>query len=796
MRRAVAGAGWPWSADGRAPSADVAGALFARLTVLPAVLIVAWLIPGLPLLLAGDFLPVPMLLISVPLAVALAVNGLRRVPASWPRLLSGGRTTDPAWTTWLGLLATVAIVAGLTAWQLTKASEALIVVRSPGAFLQAGYWIAQHGSLPIPEMARYFGGAHPGLSFTSTGFLAHGGSLFPAAAPGLPMLLAGAFWVHGITAATAVGPVLGGLATFTFAGLVARLAGAQWAPAGALLLGLSLPQQYIGRTTLSETALQILLFGGLCLLADSMALRSSPPGPVRPVPAGAATAVEVTAPVPLVGPDQTAVLPLPVAGRSKLTSRLASVRRALVPSRFGPWLTPQRSLAALAGLALGFGLLISLDGLVYLLVVIPFCGALFASHRPEASAFPAGCVFGICYGLLGCYLLDRPFLDSVGKTVALSGLVAIWLIAVCLVVIELARFTRVRTLVPAVLAKRPLRWLPEAGAAIVAAALTGFAVRPYIQTVRGHPTRAEYHLVATLQRAQGLPVDPTRLYAEQTLYWVIWYIGLPTVLLGGFGVAILARRCLRALLTWRDPAGIWRAWGLPLAIICGASVVPLWSPDIDPDQPWASRRLVVTVIPGLIICALWASSWLTRRARDRGASQVTGAVVALACIAAMLVPTVSTTFGLGFSHSGKSGGLHPVAQGMALSRIGAGEVSAVADLCAQLPGNASVVIIGWPAAAEFTQLVRGMCGVPVAWMPGRPVTAVDSVIGSIAAAGRKPLLLAGRESQLAPFGGTPIRVLDLATAQDPQDLTRLPTASVPVRYQIWLTAPGAAGVGA
>ena len=44
----------------RQPSYPAAGgAAFARLTVLPAILLMAWLLPGLPLLLAGEFLPAP-----------------------------------------------------------------------------------------------------------------------------------------------------------------------------------------------------------------------------------------------------------------------------------------------------------------------------------------------------------------------------------------------------------------------------------------------------------------------------------------------------------------------------------------------------------------------------------------------------------------------------------------------------------------------------------------------------------------------------------------------------------------
>jgi hypothetical protein len=764
---------------------------------LPALIILAWLIPGLPLLLGNYFLPVPMLLISVPLIVALSVNGLRVVPASWPRLLSADRTAEPGWTVWFGLLATVAIVAGLTGWQLIERSEALIVLRDPGEYLQAGYWLAQHGSLPIPEMTKAFGGAHAGLNFASSGFLARGASIYPAAMPGLPLLLAGAFWVHGISAATVAGPVLGGLATLAFAGLVGRLVGPQWAPAGALVLGLTLPQQYVGRTSLSETALQIVLFGGLCLLADSLALRVLRTPDAQRVPArppDPAGQPDITPGADAPGRDETVVLPSPIVAESRSTVLLAAARRLAWPGRLGQWLTPQRLLAALAGLSLGFGLLISLDAIIYLIPVIPFGCALVMGRRPQAAPFLVGSLVGIFYGLLGCYLLDRPFIDTVGQTVALAGVVAVWLVALGCLAFQLRRIGRVRAFVPKTLARRPLRWLPELCAALTLAAFIWFAVRPYVQTVRGHPGLAERHFIALLQRLQGLPLDPTRLYSEQTLYWVIWYIGLPTVLLGAFGLALVVRRCVRALLTWRDPKGVWREWGLPLAVIAAGSAVALWDPGIVPDQPWASRRLIVMAIPGLIIFALWAASWLARRARDRGARPVTAGVAGVFCVAAMLVPTISTTFGVGLTHSGKSGGLTPVAQGLARSRTGAGEIGAVADLCAQIPANASVVIVDWTTASQFSQAIRGMCGVPVAWMAGQPATAVNGVIGSISAAGRRPVLLAGTRQKLTGFGGAPVRVLNLVTTEDPHDLTQLPTTPQSVHYQVWMTAPSSSAV--
>jgi hypothetical protein len=738
--------------------ADAAGVLLARLTLLPAVLMLAWLIPGVPLLLGRSFEPAPMLLISVPLAAVFVVVGLRIVPAGSPRLLPAGRAGEPAWTRWFGLLATVAVVAGLTGWQLIERSQALIVVRDPGAYLQTGYWIAQHGSLPIPQSLASFGGAHPGLQFASTGFLAHGAGIYPAVTPGLPIVLAGAFWVHGVTAATAASAILGGLAVLSFAGLVARLVGPQWAPAGALVLGISMPQQYVSRTTLSETALQITLFGGLCLLADSVGLRAARP---------AAGWVMLARPA-----DQAAAW----------WARLVS---------------PERALAALAGLSLGFGAVLSLDELPYLAAVVPFCCALIVGHRPQATTFPVGIFVGVGYGLLGAFVLDRPFFDSVGQSVSLDGVVAVWLIAASVVVIYLARIGWMRRVVPRALAARPLRWLPWAGALVVLTALIGLFVRPYVQRMHGYPSLADYNFITSLQRQQGLPVDPTRTYAEQTLYWLIWYIGLPTVLLGMFGVALVVRRSLGALLTWRDPTSVWRMWALPTAMICVGTAAVLWAPDTVPDQPWASRRLVVIAVPALILCALWAASSLGRRARDRGAKALTAAVAGLFCVAAMLVPTVATTFGLGVSHSGSSGGLRLVTQeGMALQRVGAGQTEAVGSLCAQIARNASVVIVDGPTAAEFAQVVRGMCGVPTAWMSPQPAASVRSAVASIVAAGRQPVLLAASAQQLAAFGGSPEQVLRLTTNGDPHELTQLPTSPQQITYQVWMTVPAARSFGA
>lgn len=736
---------------------EVGDAGFARFTLLPVILVMAWLLPGLPLLFAGSFVPVPMLLISVPLTVVLVVIGLRKVPLTWPRALAGARR-ERRRDGWYGLAGTLVVAVGFAIWQFIFRSESVIVLRGPGAYLQTGYWIAQHGSLPIPQSLAAFGGAHPGLAFSSIGFFASGNSVVPGSTAGLPMLLAGAFWVHGISAATALGPIIGGLAILAFGGLTGRLAGPRWAPAGALVLGFTLPEQYASRAALTETAAQVLLFGGLCFVCDAVTLTAA---------------------------GRTGLLP-PAAGQTA-----GGRRRWQRPPSWKRWYTPQRAMIALGGLALGLTSVVQVGGLLDVVPAIAFGGILVAGRQGTGAAFNIGLIVGAAYGLADGYLLARPFMASLEPTPELIGLIAVWLAAFTLAAVEFLRYPRVRGTVRRAFGKSPLQWLPQICAGLAIAVLVGLAIRPYLQTVRGPAT--DY--VALVQRLQHLRLDPGRTYAEDTLYWVVWYVGFPAILLGGFGLALLVRRCVGALITWRDPAGAARIWGLPLAIICVGSAAALWYPAVVPDQPSASRRLVPLVLPGLIVCAIWASAWLVGRARVRGAGAAATSLVSVCCVAALLVPTIVTTFGLGLTHSGEGGALQPVADGLATKRIGQGQISAVRGLCASIRPDSSVIVLDRLVAERFLQVIRGMCDVPAASMAGQPAAAVATVVSGIERAGRRPVMLAARPRQLAGYGGSPVRVLDLLTTQDPHTLTQPPTTPWPAHYVIWLAVPNGFGVG-
>ncbi|HEY8042621.1 MAG TPA: hypothetical protein VIF35_00015, partial [Streptosporangiaceae bacterium] len=549
---------------------------FNQITVLPVLLAMAWLIPGTALLMAGRLRPAPLVLIAAPLAVILVAAVGRRVPGQ--RLIrapGAGRPGQAAatWTGWWGLAGTIAVSAGFGAWQILLNSPQVIVSRQPGALFQVGYWIAGHGSLPIPESLRDFGGAHPGLTFASTGLAVTHGGLAPQFPPGQAIVAAGGWWIHGTTTAALVSPVLGALAVLTFGGLAGRLAGPQWAPPAAVVLAVTLPEQYTSRSAFAEPLAQLLLLGGLCLVADSLTVR---PGLAWP-------------------PTYPGWLSWP------------------------GWLSPSTAAAALGGLALGLAALASLNVLPDLIPVIPVVGLLAAARRPQALPLGLGVLAGAGYAIAAAWITAPAALATPNFPVRRASLIAAVVAVATVAAVGVAAWppaqARAGRLVSAA-----LRWrLPDVAAGLVGVVLIAFLIRPSVQTAHWDPGPGTAAYVGALQKLLGLPVEPTRSYAEDSLYWVIWYIGIPALLLGGFGMVMLVRRCVRSLLRWTDADGAARAWGLPLLIFAWTTVIVLWDPRTVPDQPWASRTLVPLVLPGFIVCAVWVAAWLDRRARERGA---------------------------------------------------------------------------------------------------------------------------------------------------------------------------------
>ncbi|MBG0828033.1 hypothetical protein HS041_09665 [Planomonospora sp. ID67723] len=720
----------------RRPSA---GRVLAAVSAAPALVLAGWLLAGLPLLLLGWFRPLAAVPLGLAAAVLLCRYGLRRLPA-----IPGATARQTA-----GVIATA-----MGSWVFNTAfhSEQLIVRRDPATYAQYSAWLADHGSLPIPYGEAAFGGPDPALRFGSVGFYDHGGAVVPQFMPGPPMLHAVGHWLGGLPGLLLAPPVLGALAVLVFAGVVARLAGARWAAVAAPVFAVSLPILYTSRTSFSEIPSLILLFGGMALLLDAVSrLRAAPE-------TGAGIG------------------------------------------------------AGLAGLVFGLAVLVRIDGLRDVLPVLAYAGLLIALRRvgngektapgahgadsPDASGregtglrlnarlggpLLAGLVTGAGLGLAAACLLARPYLTY------LSGSLRP-LLAVCAAVLLLALATA--ALAPRLAAPlrriARIRWLPGLAAGTVAGVTGLFAIRPWLQTVTRHATTEEDRLtsefIVKTQQANGLPPDGSRLYYEDSLYWVVWYAGLPAVVLATLAGAVLARRLVR---------GTAPEWLLPLMVIGWTTVTTLYRPAITPDHPFAARRLVPVVIPGMILLAVWGLRLLGEKTRreEYGAA-------ARAPLAARLGP-LSAASSARFAALGAVVLLVPpaaISAGTAFTPVGRGERAAVEAMCAALPENASVLLVERVTADRFTQLVRGMCGVPAAGVevvPGTSLPAsadVTRLTGRIRAAGRTPVLLAAEPGQLSPYGA-PVRVMALRTRQDERSLVKAPDGTWSLSVDVWMVIP-------
>ena len=375
---------------------------------------------------------------------------------------------------------------------------------------------------------------------------------------------------------------------------------------------------------------------------------------------------------------------------------------------------PRRPLAFLVGLLFGATVMARIDGPLYL-VVIPFVlGAAVVAHRrgdadgrarlDAAWWLAGGAVLTTVIGYLDVRLRSPRYVHDLGSRVTLQY---VGLAVACIVAIGVARALPGLVPWPA----RALRGrLPDV-AAIVAGLtlLAAWFVRPHVQHTRGpaHP------LIRSLQRIDGVAIDATRRYYEDSLRWHSWYLGPLTLLAAIAGIAILVRAVLRGR------AGM---PGLVVTAFLPVAAVYLWNANIFPDQIWVMRRFLPLVIPGFVLFSFVVVEALLRAAvarGDRGALGLAarGGAVVLA-VAAIAWPLRTDWRVRG--DTAQRGFLGPVTQ-----------------LCRTIGSDGAVVVLqGGTLELVLPQTLRSYCDVPVAiriWDPPKP--ALDPAgFGALAAA--------------------------------------------------------------
>jgi hypothetical protein len=401
--------------------------------------------------------------------------------------------------------------------------------------------------------------------------------------------------------------------------------------------------------------------------------------------------------------------------------------------------------AFVAGLVLAGGELVRLDFGVDFALLIPVVGWWWLSGRPGVRAFVAGALVGGAFGAADAAFVTRPYVmvnwSSVRlMIIGLAGMVVLTVLAAAAV----RHWGVPRS-----------RWLPRLGAAAVCTVAAGLLVRPYVMVDHSNTDPSTIAYVAGLQDALGLPADGTRGYAEHSLAWVSWYLGwpLPAAALAG-----------AAILTWRVLSGRDPHWLPALVVNACSSVQTLVRPGITPDHPWADRRFVVEVIPGMILFATWAAAALVRRF---GRSIWKPATAATALILAYLVPIAVATV--------------PVAG----ARTEQGELAAATAVCRALRPDDSVILVD----SQWVPTIRGQCGLPVAQLRDPTPEAVARAVAGVRAAGRTPVVAASGADPLAAQGLQPTEIFILQTDQDQHQLVRRPTSTQPMNIEFWLVRP-------
>lgn len=333
-------------------SKDPAGRVLMRLSTLPAVAIGAFLAFGSLLVHADVFRPWLALPLGVVVAAVL-VLWARRMPP----LIRAQQGFTPWWV--LGSVLVFATAFGVVQGLLHSGN--VMGTREPAAAVQYGWWLAQHGGVPIDLHKAAFGDAASGLSWGTPSFATDGGAVWPRLMPGLPMLLAVAAWIGGLPSMLVVNAVVGALSVLAFAGLTGRLVGPRWVPLATITLAGSFPLMMTARAAYGAPLSQLLLLAGLCLLIDCRELR----------------------------------------GRAA------------------------RAAASMAGLLLGLGGLVQLTGFRDLVPIVVIIGALAARRRVQAPPLAAGLVVGVALSVAAALLLARPDLAALrGWLVPFAAVVA------------------------------------------------------------------------------------------------------------------------------------------------------------------------------------------------------------------------------------------------------------------------------------------------------------------------------------------------------------------------------------
>ncbi len=428
---------------------------------------------GLLLAVAGNYSAGPALLLGAVGTVACTFLA-RPVGSPSPARATPG-VTLPA----VGMCVVAATVA---VWNSILIGHNVVVATDPGVYLVAGRWLASHGSLIVPA-GHPWSGTTANITTVSAGmYQMPNGTLQFQFAHLLAALLAEAHGVGGDALMFRVPALLNAVGLCAVYATGCRLIRRPWLTLAAVTaLAVALPQLYFSRDTFSESATQVLLWGGIWLLLRAYETRRVTVAVVAGLAIGGTLMTRIDAvayliPVPLLAAAGWLAAHSPDDRRSLLRVYTAVLAGALPPAVLGTIDVQRRS-------TLYYVVLRNETLELYILL---------------AASMVAAVVMVLALGgpsRLASWLYIQRNRISIG---------AAWVIGLVFLV----------------------AWsLRPAGPTTSEGGAVGIGI-------------------AAVQKSEGLPVHP-ETYAEHTVQWISWYIGPVAVILAIVGLCLLTVLAIR-----------------------------------------------------------------------------------------------------------------------------------------------------------------------------------------------------------------------------------------------------------
>lgn len=638
-----------------------------------------------------------------PLFVLLAIGTWRAAPGWYPPAAAASDRSADAGTgrarltdrvpggrsPWIATLVALLFAAAWMYVQRHYVSELLSIRRDPAIYTLRGIWLIDHPSpdVTLPQQLIDIKRAVPKVGI-DFGAETYQTTRYLQSTTIVPGLIAVAGWIGGVPLLLQANVVIGGVALMCVYAVGRRMAGPVLALVPMVALGLSLPMMAFSRVAYTEPLSMVAVMA--CLLGLWQAVRTHRPAMwlLAGVGAGSVAICRIDGWVVVIG----AYVGIGIYGA--FASSRQSRRRIL--AGFG-WFT-------LAALPVG-GL-----GATDLAFHSPdYLRVLKSQWHLMAVAVPA-------VALLALLLIVMPGLDVLARRLAahgkMLGRVAVTIGAVAMVLVLL----------------RPLYLHPH-----------------FITDTAGQVANA------SRQKAEQLPLDPSRSYDDQSLTWISWYLGWPTViaacLAGLWGIRVAVRE---------RSAGI----VVVTSVIAVNAALYLNDASITPDQIWAMRRFLPVILPGGLLLIAWALGELYRH-RDRvtarfmpgrpAGSRTPALRVILAVVAAVVA-------------------LYPLSSWskVVVTREGAGQYDMVEKACDRLEDQRVLIVGNIPQMGYYQPTFRNLCDSEVITVPATDAATEQQQIAKV----------------LSLWGPGPVKVVSFYSANVPWTADPGP-AWFTDTYQMW-----------